>query len=328
MTLSASTLSCVPVISAGAASVQGGLAVKVQLVSYQRMDHKGIEKVSRINRILKQYSLAAGIILMFLLTWPIDLAQSGVMPFQVPFAVYILLGYGFVVASIIMTWITLGKRGVAQLLKRFLIWRVGWKWYLVAFLLLPAIELMSVSLTAVLSDTAVDFSTIAAYEIFDPSANLLLLIVPWFLYEVFANGEEIGWRGYILPRLQVKYGALVSSLIVGLIWGFWHLPKFLGTNVGHDRSFGWFMVAHLALAVLYTWLYNNTRGSLLLVTIFHASGNTAGMFLPESFAVPGGIMPNLQIVLYIVAAVIITVIAGSKRLSHTEQRQVQGLLQA
>jgi membrane protease YdiL (CAAX protease family) len=280
--------------------------------------------MSNLTSILKRHSLIAGICLMFLLTWPIDLAHAGVMPFQVPFAVSILVGYGFVLASIIMTGITLGKDGVITLLKRFLIWRVSWKWYLVAFLLLPTIHLASVFLTAILSDVSVDFSTVMAYEIFEPSANLFLLIIPWFLFEIFTNGEEIGWRGYVLPRLQARYGALVSSLIVGLIWGFWHLPKFLGTTtIGYDGSFGWFMVANLALAVLYTWLYNNTGGSLLLVTIFHASGNTAGMFLPISFAAPGGIMPNLLIVLLISVAVVITVITGSERLSPTKHRQIQ-----
>lgn len=279
-----------------------------------------------MNLLLKRHSLIIGIFLMFLFTWPIDLANAGVLPFQVPFVVSILLGYGFVLASVLMTGLTLGKDAVIALLKRFLIWRVGWKWYLAALLLRPALNLASLLLTVALGGGTVDFSTVMAYEIFDPSANLFLLVIPWFFYEFFTNGEEIGWRGYVLPRLQAKYGALVSSLIVGLVWGFWHLPKFLGTpTIGYDdRSFGWFMVAHLALAVLYTWLYNNTRGSLLLVTIFHASGNTTtGMFLPASFAAAGGIMPNLLIVLYMSAAVVVTVITGSEHLSQRMTRQVQ-----
>jgi hypothetical protein len=70
-------------------------------------------------------------------------------------------------------------------------------------------------------------------------------------------------------------------------------------------------------------LYNNTRGSLLLVTIFHASGNTAGTFLPTSFATPGGFLPKIMILLYILAAIVVTIIAGPERLLRTEQRQVQ-----
>lgn len=272
---------------------------------------------------LKRHSLVIGILLMFLLTWPIDLANSGILPVPVPFVVGLLLGWGFVFASLIMTGLTLGKDGIVALLKRFLIWRVNWKWFLVAFLLFPAMQFASVLLTAWLTGVPADFGNIMVYQVVPLAMNVLLLIVFWFLFEVITNGEEIGWRGYVLPRLQAKYNALVASLIVGVIWGAWHLPKFLGVGASSERSFAWFMVFHVAEAVLYTWLYNNTRGSLLLVTIFHASGNTAGAFLPISFAAPGGFMPNIMILLYILAAIIVTILAGPERLSRTEQMQTQ-----
>lgn len=272
---------------------------------------------------LKRHSLVIGILLMFLLTWPIDLANSGILPVPVPFVVGLLLGWGFVFASLIMTGLTLGKDGVVALLKRFLIWRVNWKWYLVAFLLFPAMQFASVLLTAWLTGVPADFGNIMVYQVVPLAMNVLLLIVFWFLFEVITNGEEIGWRGYVLPRLQAKYNALVASLIVGVIWGAWHLPKFLGVGASRERSFAWFLVFIVAEAVLYTWLYNNTRGSLLLVTIFHASGNTAGAFLPISFAAPGGFMPNIMILLYILAAIIVTILAGPERLSRTEQMQTQ-----
>jgi len=272
---------------------------------------------------LKRYSLVIGIILMFLLTWPIDLANSGVLPFQVPFAVYILLGYGFIFASLIMTGLTLGKEGVIALLKRFLIWRVGWKWYMVAFLLYPGILLSAVLLNAALSQIPPDFSIVFAHKIFGPSANLALLIIPFFLFDALANGEEIGWRGYVLPRLQAKYSALVSSLIVGVIWGIWHFPKFMAP--GNDSSFTLFMVKVMADAILYTWLYNNTKGSLLLVTLFHAAGNTAGVFLPIANTVTGNNMSvlMLQVLIQIIVAFVIVIIAGPARLSRTEPKQIQ-----
>jgi len=76
---------------------------------------------------LKRYSLVIGILLMFALTWPIDLANSGLFPFKVPFLIYITLGYGFIYAALIMTGLTLGKEGVIALLKRYVQWRVGWQ---------------------------------------------------------------------------------------------------------------------------------------------------------------------------------------------------------
>lgn len=279
--------------------------------------------MKQLTEFLKRSSLVSGILLMFLLTWPIDLANSGVLPLQVPFAIYIFLGWGFILASIIMTGQTLGKNGVIGLLKRFLIWRVGWKWYLAAFTLLPGLQLVTILLSAALSRTAIDFSTVLAYKIFGPSANLVLLIIPFFLFDAIANGEEIGWRGYVLPRLQAKYSALASSLIVGVIWGLWHLPKHL--SHWDAVTFTFFMIGMVARAVLYTWLYNNTKGSLLLATLFHASGNTGGVLLPVPTTVANGDIYTLviQTLLEVIAAIVVTVSAGAERLSRAAPKQVQ-----
>ena len=272
---------------------------------------------------LKRHSLVIWILLAFALTWPIDLSNAGVLPFQVPFAVAIFVGYGFVIASLVMTGITLGKEGVIALLKSFMIWRVRWQWYLVAFLFIPSMQLTSVFLSAALRQTPVDFSTVFAYKIFGPSANLWLLIVPFFLFDAIANGEEIGWRGYVLPHLQARYSALVASLIIGVIWGFWHLPKYL--SHWDTITFVIFMAATTARAVLYTWLYNNSKGSLLLTTLFHASSNTGGILLPvANTATDGDIIASLiQLLLEVAVVVVVIVTAGAARLSRTEPKQVQ-----
>jgi membrane protease YdiL (CAAX protease family) len=279
--------------------------------------------VKQSTEFLKRHSLVIGIMLMFLLTWPIDLANSGVLPFRVPEAAAIFVGYGFVFASLIMTGLTLGKAAVIALLKRFLMWRQGWKWYLVAFLLIPGIDFIGISLNASLSQQPIDFSTVLAYRIFGPSANLTLLIAPFFLFDAIANGEEIGWRGYVLPRLQVKYTALVSTLILAVIWALWHLPKFLSHWNG--IYFAWWMGDVMAKAVLLTWMYNNTKGSLLLVTLFHASFNTAGVLLPIANTVTDNNMSALVavVLLEVIAAIIVTVFAGPSRLSRTELKQMQ-----
>ncbi|HEY5729101.1 MAG TPA: CPBP family intramembrane glutamic endopeptidase [Anaerolineales bacterium] len=272
---------------------------------------------------IKRHSLVVGLILMFLYTWPFDLSNSGILPFKVPFVVGLTLGWGFIFVSLFMTWLTLGKDAMKTFFKRFFLWRVDWKWWLAALLLLPALRFASVFLTSWLTRVPVDFSHPMIRDVVPLDWPLLAMLLPWILFEVLINGEEWGWRGYVLPRLQAKYNALVSSLIVGAIWSVWHLPKFMGTGLGSERSFLWFTIAHLALAILYTWLYNNTRGSLLLVVLFHATGNTAAVLLPGEFAVPGGIVENLVIVLYVVAAVIVTFLAGADRLSQTEEKQIE-----
>ena len=272
---------------------------------------------------LKRHSLVIGILLMFALTWPIDLAHLGLLPFKVPFILYLFLGWGFGVASVIMTGLTLGKDAVITLLKRFLIWRVGWKWYLAPFLLAPSLIIVGVYLNAALTGVAPDFSTVMAYEIFGKSAYLPLFILPFFMVDFIANGEEIGWRGYVLPRLQAKYGALTSALILGVIWGFWHLPKFL--THWDTVAFAWFMVHTTVVSVLYTWLYNGTKGSLLLVTLFHAASNATGVFMPMANTVSSGNMGAyiIFILLEVVAAIAIVIATGPERLSRTEPMQEQ-----
>lgn len=276
-----------------------------------------------LSEFLKRYSLIIGILLMFALTWPIDLSNAGLMPFKVPFIVYLFLGWGFGVASVVMTGLTLGRTGVISLLKRYLHWRVGWKWYLAAFLLPLTLIVGGVYSNAVVTGVPPDFSTIIARQIFGETAYLPLFILPFFIIDFIANGEEIGWRGYVLPRVQAKYGALASALIVGVVWGVWHLPKFL--THWNTISFAWFMAHTVAASVLYTWLYNGTKGSLLLVTLFHASSNTAGVFMPMANTVSSGNMGAYVIFVFleIAAAILIIVTTGPRRLSRTESMQMQ-----
>ncbi len=271
---------------------------------------------------VKRHALPIGIGLMFLLTWPIDLAHSGVLQLQIPFIVYLFLGWGFVVAALAMTALTLGRPGVVALLKRFLIWRVGWRWLLVALLLYPSILLGAVLINTAITQTPLDFTEVFAHRIFGASAYLPMFIVPFFLVDAISNGEEIGWRGYVLPRLQARHSALVASLILGVVWGFWHLPKFLAAD--NTSPFWLFMIRITASAVLYTWLFNNTRGSLLMTTMFHASANTAGVFLPIANTAVGANVNALiiQAALEILAAIAVTLLAGPARLSRTHDKQM------
>ena len=279
--------------------------------------------MKQFTELLKRHSLVIGIILMFLLTWPIDLANSGIVPIQFPFIVYLFLGWGFIFASVIMTGLTLGKDGVVALLKRYVQWRVGWQWYLAAFLLTPSLIVLAVYINAALVGVPPDFSTVMAHKIFGGAAYLPLFILPFFLVDLISNGEEIGWRGYVLPRLQAKYSALTSTLILGVIWGFWHLPKYL--SHWNAVSFAWFMVHAMAYAVILTWLYNNTKGSLLLVAISHASSNTAGLFMPMANTVSGENMSAyiIFVLLQVITAVMIIIVTGPERFSRTEPVQAQ-----
>jgi membrane protease YdiL (CAAX protease family) len=276
-----------------------------------------------LTEFAKRHSLVLGIGLMFLLTWPIDLANSGRLPFKVPFPVYLFLGWGFVAAALIMTALTHGRAGVVALLKRFLIWRVGWGWWLVALLLYPTVLFCAVLVNRGITGMPLDFSAVFAHRIFGASAFLPMFIVPFFFVDAISNGEEIGWRGYVLPRFQASHSALAASLIVGVIWALWHLPKFLAPD--NTSPFWLFMIRTISASVVYAWVYNNTRGSLLMTTMLHAAANTAGVFLPIANTAVGSNVDALviQVILEVCLAIGVTVYSGAERLSRSEPKQTQ-----
>ena len=93
-------------------------------------------------------------------------------------------------------------------------------------------------------------------------------------------GEELGWRGYALEKIQKKENALVSSLIIGFVWGLWHLPLHFITGTTQEYIPIWaFILLQMILSIIYTWIYNNTH-SVLAVMLFHWIGNASAMLLP------------------------------------------------
>lgn len=129
-------------------------------------------------------------------------------------------------------------------------------------------------------------------------------------------GEEIGWRGYALPRSQSRLSALAASIALGMIWGVWHLP--LALTRGHPISeefFGWFLLGIIADAVLFTWLYNSTGGSLLLVVVFHTSIAVTGLFLATANATP-----LLELLLKWITVGVVVVVFGAANLSRAERQ--------
>jgi membrane protease YdiL (CAAX protease family) len=186
--------------------------------------------------------------------------------------VALLAGYGPSFAALIAAAATSGKAGIGTLLRRLLVWRVGIGWYAVAIFLPALLFFLPLKLYAFLGGTPPALPTFSVVE--------LILGVPLlFVVSVLVNGEELGWRGYALPRLQGKYSALTASLILGVIWSLFHLPIFFTHgggafgNLASEPPLG-FLVRTTADAVLFTWIYNNTRGSVLLAMVFHAAENT------------------------------------------------------
>ena len=139
------------------------------------------------------------------------------------------------------------------------------------------------------------------------AASLLGQLVFTFFSGPFA--EEGGWRGFALPRLQAKYNALVSSLILGVIWTFWHIPFYFHPDPGSRMFLPVFLVLNTVLTIFMTWMYNNTRGSLVIAILAHFSFNLVGGFVTGTlglmpmntflmFAVPGLMLMFIWVLVY------------------------------
>ncbi len=128
------------------------------------------------------------------------------------------------------------------------------------------------------------------------TASLLVSYPFVFVAVAFGGGplgEEIGWRGFALPRLQLRYGALLATLLLGVLWACWHLPEFLtpsqggGPGVGlaaFYQQFPIFLLMVIALSIIFTWVFNNTLGSLFLVILLHTSFDTFGSTVQPLFS--------------------------------------------
>ncbi len=171
----------------------------------------------------------------------------------------------------ILSWVTGGWAQVKRLLTGFTRWKVGIGWYLAAaFLILGPFVIALVYIA--LGHPA------AGLEPGTTIPSLLGIIVFQFFSGPFA--EEAGWRGFALPRLQTRFNALASSLILGVIWTFWHLPFFYLTGATQvSIPMPIYLLLVTTIGFYLTWLYNNTRGSLVITTLGHFAYNLSSTLI-------------------------------------------------
>ena len=184
-------------------------------------------------------------------------------------------------SAFIMTGVTEGREGVGRLLRQLVLWRVGFRWYLFALIGLPAIMVLSVIF---LPGALASFQGLATLS---PLPLLALFVYVFFLGGPL--GEEPGWRGFALPRLQRRYGPLVGSLILGPLWGLWHLPLFWVPAWNFPPTLlniVLFVISATAFTIIVTWVFNNTKGSLLIAILVHATFDTTFVILNQLFPAP------------------------------------------
>jgi membrane protease YdiL (CAAX protease family) len=246
------------------------------------------------------------------LTWavhiPLALAAKGLLDLHLPPGLHFLGAAGPISAALIVAAASRGAPGLRELAGRMFRWRIGLRWLLVALLSPLAFFLASAVLARLFTELwpALDrFGHVAEF----PHLNWL---AGWALWTVaFGFGEETGWRGFALPRLQRDRTARSATLLLGAAWCLWHLPSFFYNYPGLNL-FGVvaFVVSLMSGAVVLTWLYNSTGGSILAAALWHGTFNAAT-------ASGEGLMPALVSAFVILTAVVIGRWAGPENLSLT-----------
>jgi uncharacterized protein len=260
----------------------------------------------------------------WILTIPCILAEWGYLPesmFQVFFVIKAFAGP--FVAAFIMVGLMEGKEGKARFRRRFVQVRAGWQWYLFILIGIPALFLLGLALQT---------GVLGSFQGFPQNSLMYFLIyyVINFVIIFFFGGplaEEPGWRGFALPRMQPRFGPLWGSLLLGVVWAFWHLPDFLTRAQGGGPGTGWasfftnlptFVLMVVALSVVMAWVYNHTHGSIFIAILMHASINTTGI-LPELFPVDGLsviTMANIALLIALVIPALLIIIFTRGRLGY------------
>lgn len=218
---------------------------------------------------IRKHNIVIFFVTAFALSWALWL-MSGLFNSKV---LKIMGTFGPALSALMVTCAADGLQGLRKLFHKFTIWKVNAGWYLFSFFSTAAVASAAIWIYGKTGGGGLEFN--------DPSQ--WYMVVPVFLYVLFLSvlGEETGWRGFAQERLQRRFGALPSSLLVGLLWGLWHFPLFHMNGDFHTMiPFGLFMIQAIALSVVTAWIYNKTKGSLIPVHLFHAASNVTLGILP------------------------------------------------
>lgn len=253
--------------------------------SLESIQTKSVSK--NLQQRIRQHPLIFFFLMAYAFSWivsiPFILSEWGILHGDFR-AVFVLKSFGPFLAAYIMIRLMEGKEGVLCLRRRMLQRKAGWQLYLFILFGIPALILLGI---------IVQPGKLTNFQGFSPA---LLVSYPLTYFVVAFGGgplgEEPGWRGFALPRLQSRYGALWGTLILAFWWACWHLPDFLtsaqggGPGTGFSaflKNFPIFLVLVIAIAIILTWAFNQSRGSVFIAILAHASVNTPQVVLAPLF---------------------------------------------
>jgi membrane protease YdiL (CAAX protease family) len=279
------------------------------------------------NLIIKNSAASYFVLAMVLGASIITLVARGILPSGIALASV----FSASLSGIIMTAAENGKAGLRRLLRRVLLWRVGVRYWLLSLFLIVPIFLLGSLFNPLLGGDPI------VYENTQPVLVILPMFAAFFI--LAGLGQELGWTGFLLTRLQSRHNAFSSSVTRGVLVGVWHLPLLLYSSF-QNSTFGgfpygsWiaqkgFLVAFLVLVIMFaipwsiffTWIFNSTGGSLLLVAILHGAEIWVAYLM-----MMGGINPNNinnywgYGAIMVLVALIIVVINGTQDLSRKRPR--------
>ena len=244
-------------------------------------------------------------IAVFAVTWGLGAAY-----FLIPQTIMAIFGppsgnsWGFRIAVYAPSYIAIvtaalfaGRAGLADLFARLFRWRVGLQWYFLATFGMAALATLPRAFTSTIR--------LADFDILSRShwSTWIAVGIAGFLADPGPLGEELGWRGFALPRLNQRMSGRKAALLLGTIWGVWHLPAFLIPGLPqHSLSLWAFMVSIVSDGVLIAWIVNNARGSVIVAILAHWSTNR--------FLVLDGAGAPYTAVFFGIAAILVLVLAG------------------
>lgn len=254
---------------------------------------------------IKRHPVITFYILAFVISWmgwiPQALHARGLFPFDNPFLNFLGAG-GPTLAAVVVLLAIKEKDGIRSLFGALFKWRVPVWWFVFVF---GFWFLVAGTALVIGSAFGQAFPTIGQFN--------WVSITPIFIAMLLSNvWEEIGWRGFALPRFQEGYHDLKIVFIMGILWSVWHLPLMLNPT-SPTSNLPWFaeIIFSLSLTVIYTWLYLHTEGSLLFVSVLHAMSNTIAYVLLELGVFVSSYVYVVSITT--IVAIVIVIFYGPKR---------------
>jgi membrane protease YdiL (CAAX protease family) len=261
--------------------------------------------------LVRRHPLATFFILAYALSWWAWILYA-LGTFPNPIA-----SFGPFLAAIVVLALTEGKAGLSGLFSRMIRWRVPPGWYAVALFLPAVLAATATVLNVLLGAEPPSAAEINAWTgLFSTFA--IVLLIPGF----GGAWEEPGWRGYAFPRLQSRRSGLVASLMLGALIAAWHLPLMVASQVHYSD-----IVLIFAGTIVYNWVFNNARGSVLIIMVMHAMNNTiSGSFFSPMFSGGDSLRQSwLLAFVWTVMAILVIVITGPTHLSRKYRKQEEAL---